>query len=99
MENAARNCGKRQAVVELVARTSRERALVLVVEDVHWADRVTLDHLAALTTAVAGCPVVLVMTSRIEGDPLDDARRLHIADIPLTTVALDRESTRLHSSH
>ncbi len=40
-------------------------------EDVHWADAVTLAHLSSLTKTVAECPALLVLTSRIEGDQLD----------------------------
>ena len=57
------------------AGASAERPLLLVIEDVHWADRPTLDHLATLTETAAEHPAVLVMTSRVEGDPLDDAWR------------------------
>ena len=52
---------------------------LLVVEDVHWADPPTLESLATLTQTIAGCPALLVMTSRIEGDPLDHAWRSHTA--------------------
>jgi hypothetical protein len=51
-----------------------ERAL-LIVEDLHWAEPATLDSLVALADAVSECPAVLAMTSRIDGDPLDDAWR------------------------
>jgi len=88
MDNSTRNSGKRATVAELVTRASGRPPLLLVVEDLHWADRPTLDHLAGLTEAVADCPALLVMTSRIEGDPLDDAWRLRIAGSPLLTVDL-----------
>ncbi|MGH6914721.1 MAG: AAA family ATPase, partial [Geminicoccales bacterium] len=88
MDNSTRNSGKRATVAELVTRASGRLPLLLVIEDLHWADRPTLDHLAGLTEAVAGCPALLVMTSRIEGDPLDDAWRLRVAGSPLLTVDL-----------
>ena len=88
MDNAARNRGKRETVAELVARASGKRVQLLVVEDLHWADQLTLDHLAALTETVAGCPAILLMTSRIEGDPLDHAWRSRVAGSPLMTVDL-----------
>jgi tetratricopeptide (TPR) repeat protein len=88
MDNSTRNSGKRATVAELVARASGRPPRLLVVEDLHWADRPTLDYLAGLTETVAGCPALLVMTSRIEGDPLDDAWRLPIGASPLLTVDL-----------
>ncbi|MGH6902380.1 MAG: adenylate/guanylate cyclase domain-containing protein, partial [Geminicoccaceae bacterium] len=63
MNNSTRNSGKRATVAELVTRASGRLPLLLVIEDLHWADRPTLDHLAGLTEAVAGCPALLVMTS------------------------------------
>ena len=65
------------------ASLSERQPLLLVVEDVHWADRLTLEHLATLTETVAACPALLVMTSRIDGDPLDHAWRSSIAGSPL----------------
>jgi class 3 adenylate cyclase/tetratricopeptide (TPR) repeat protein len=88
MDNSTRNSGKRATVAELVARASNQLPLLLVVEDLHWADRLTLDHLASLTEAVTECPALLVMTSRIEGDPLDNAWRPRIAGSSLLTVDL-----------
>ena len=70
MDNAARNRGKRRTVARLVERASRERPLLLVVEDLHWADELILAHLARLAATVAECPALLVMTSRAEGNPL-----------------------------
>ena len=56
MDSATRARGTRETVAELVARASAERPLLLVIEDVHWADRPTLDHLAMLTETAAAAP-------------------------------------------
>ena len=48
MDNATRNRGKRATVARLVQALSRRQPLLLAVEDVHWADRPTLEHLATL---------------------------------------------------
>jgi predicted ATPase len=79
MDNPARNRGKRETVAALVQAATRQRPILLVVEDLHWADRPTLNHLASLTETAAACPAVLIMTSRIEGDPLDRAWRSELA--------------------
>ena len=88
MDNRARNEGKRGAVAELVGQTSTKRPLLLVIEDVHWAERLTTEHLATLVRTVAECPAILVLTSRTEGDPLDQAWRSEVAGIPLITIDL-----------
>jgi predicted ATPase len=88
MDNAARNQGKRRTVAGLIERASRVAPRLLVIEDVHWADRLTLAHLANLAAMVAEFPALLVMTSRIEGDPIDPEWRSRVAGAPLLTIDL-----------
>ncbi len=75
MDDAARMRGKRIVTAELVRSLSAKRPLLLIVEDLHWADATTLDTLSAIADAARECRAVLAMTSRIEGDQLDDAWR------------------------
>jgi class 3 adenylate cyclase/tetratricopeptide (TPR) repeat protein len=88
MDNAARNAGKRATVAKLVRRTSATKPLLVRIEDVQWADQLVLDYLTALSRTVVDCPAVLVATSRIEGDPLDQAWRWKTAGASLVTVDL-----------
>ncbi|MGH6902594.1 MAG: adenylate/guanylate cyclase domain-containing protein, partial [Geminicoccaceae bacterium] len=88
MDNATRNRGNQATAANLMRMSAKRQPLLLVVEDVHWADRLTLDSLAMLARAVADCPALLVMTSRIEGDPLDHAWRAQLAGSPLMTIDL-----------
>ena len=88
MDNPARNRGKRATVAELVTRASGRRPRLLAIEDLHWADQMTLDHLANLAETVAGCPALLVMTSRLERDPLHEAWGPTIAGQPIVTIDL-----------
>jgi len=75
MDNATRTKGRRSTVADLIVGASRVHALLLVVEDVHWADPEILDYLSRITSIVMDCPTVLVMTSRVEGYPLDQVWR------------------------
>jgi tetratricopeptide (TPR) repeat protein len=59
---------------------------MLTVEDLHWADAITLAYLAELAAAVPEIPVLLVMTSRIEGDPIDEGWRGATRGSPLLTL-------------
>ncbi len=86
MDNAARQRRRAGALAQLVASVSRERPLLVIVEDVHWADRITRDHVAALTRAAGTIPMVLVLTSRLEGDPLDSAWRASVQGSPFLTI-------------
>src|SRR4051794_40169265 len=84
-DGAGRARGRRETVAALVRRASARRPLLLlVVEDLHWADADTLADLAVLAATVPDCPALLVTTSRPQGDPLDRGWR----GAPLLTVDL-----------
>jgi DNA-binding CsgD family transcriptional regulator/tetratricopeptide (TPR) repeat protein len=60
------------ALRALLDRLTDDGPLVLVMEDLHWADRSTLDLITWLSRAVTTVPVVLVLTYRS-----DEMRRSH----------------------
>jgi tetratricopeptide (TPR) repeat protein len=88
MSNANRNRGKSAALARLAARAAGERALFILIEDVHWADPVVLGHVTALVEASGAAPIMLAMTTRVEGDPLDAAFRAGLRHGRLTVVDL-----------
>ncbi|MBR0827221.1 AAA family ATPase [Bradyrhizobium manausense] len=88
MDNAARNRGKQKTVAQLLRRLSARSSQMVTIEDLHWADPVTLAHAAELTMLTALCPFVLVMTSRTEGDQLDPMWRSRTRAAPLITIDL-----------
>jgi len=88
MDNVWRNQGKCETVARIVTHLSQNKKLLLIVEDIHWADKLVLDYLAFLTKVISDSPVVLVMTSRLEGDQIDDAWRTTTGTTPIITVDL-----------
>jgi len=88
MDNDTRAVGKQDTVATLLQRLGAETPLLLVVENLHWADAVALGYLARIAALTATVPVVLVMTSRIEGDPLDAPWRQATGQAPLLTIDL-----------
>ncbi len=88
MDNATRNEGKRGVVAGLIRAVSGRAPILIIVEDAHWADPLMLTHLARMTSTVGDCSALLVMTSRIEGDPLDQAWRSTTGGSPLMTIDL-----------
>src|SRR6202171_2379245 len=88
MDAAARTHGKERVVSTLVQHWADIRPLLVTIEDVHWADRETLSLLAAITRATAMSRTVLVMTTRLEGDPLDAQWRSLAGGGTLITVDL-----------
>ncbi len=59
------------AIAELLGAVAQRRRLVLVVEDVHWADAATLDCLTFLTRARRDPALRVVVTCRSDEAPLD----------------------------
>jgi DNA-binding SARP family transcriptional activator len=60
-----------ESVTDLVQHLAARRPLLLVVEDVHWADETSLRLLAFVSRRVSAWPAVLVVTAR--DDELADA--------------------------
>ena len=89
MDNDTRNRGKQDVVADLVRSLSKSESLLLQVEDLHWADGIILAHLAHLSRTIADFSVVLILTTRIGGDPLDQAWHAKTSGAPLTTIELD----------
>ncbi|MEZ5903573.1 MAG: adenylate/guanylate cyclase domain-containing protein [Geminicoccaceae bacterium] len=88
MDNARRNQGKRAVMARLVEALCRSQPRLITVEDVHWADRITLAHLARLAARAGGCPCLLLLTTRLDGDPIDRGWRAEAEGAPLTTIDL-----------
>ncbi len=88
MDPQVRNEGKCAAVAALLQNMSASKPLFVVVEDLHWADRITLGYLAALVSAAPEVTALIVFTSRIEGDPLDSSWRARCGEVPIATLDL-----------
>ena len=88
MDHQSRMRGLASTVGGLARAAGNRGPVLLRIEDVHWADPLLLDRLAILAGAIAGATVVMLMTSRIEGDPIDAAWRAKVRDCPFTTIDL-----------
>jgi class 3 adenylate cyclase/tetratricopeptide (TPR) repeat protein len=82
---AMRRCG---VLTALLRGASAAAPCLIVVEDVHWADGPTLADIAALGAPLGSLPAVLVLTTRLDGDPLTPAWRAGLGTTPLTTLDL-----------
>ncbi|MGZ5725258.1 MAG: adenylate/guanylate cyclase domain-containing protein, partial [Caldimonas sp.] len=88
MSTAAREQGSLHAVCDLATAAAAAAPLLLVVEDIHWADAWTLERLAALALLAARQPLLLVMTTRFAGDPTAGAWRTVLHGAPLIGIDL-----------
>ncbi len=88
MDEAARERGRLRTLGTLLRAASRTRPCLLIVEDVHWAGRAVLSRLAELAAAAGGSPAVLLLSSRIDGDPIDAGWRALARDALAATIEL-----------
>ncbi|MEO8630104.1 MAG: adenylate/guanylate cyclase domain-containing protein, partial [Betaproteobacteria bacterium] len=77
-----------ETIVALLERACAVRPRVVAIEDVHWASPDLLRYLALLTRAASSNAMLLVMTSRFEGDPLDRLWRGSTHGSALMTIDL-----------
>ncbi len=88
MDNTARTRGERVVAAAIAEEVCRRGPTLIVVEDLHWADPQVLGYLAAFAVAIANGAGLLVMTSRVDGDPLDAAWRAGCRGTPFATIDL-----------
>ncbi len=55
-----------ELILSVFERLARERPLVIVIEDVHWADRSTRDLIGFLSRGLRDDPVLLILATRSE---------------------------------
>lgn len=70
LDNSQRQKGKELVLSQILQTKAEQCPRVLIVEDVHWADKATLDSLCHMVMAIRRLAVTLVMSSRIEGNPI-----------------------------
>jgi len=88
MSNANRNRGKSDVLANLAVRVAMAQALFILIEDVHWADPVVRGHVTALVEASGTAPIMLALTTRVEGDPFDATFRAGLRHGHLTILDL-----------
>jgi class 3 adenylate cyclase/tetratricopeptide (TPR) repeat protein len=90
MEPAARSKQLVDAILALSLRGARLRPLILVYEDLHWTDTSTEALLGTLLDALAGVPLLLLLTYRVGYTPPFGSRSFHTA---LTLQGLSEADT------
>jgi class 3 adenylate cyclase/tetratricopeptide (TPR) repeat protein len=95
MEPAARRKQLVDAVLALSLRGAQLRPLILVYEDLHWIDTSTEALLGTLLDAIAGVPLLLLLTYRVGYTPPFGSRSFHTT---LTLQSLSEADTMAMAS-
>lgn len=88
-DDAARN-RLFDAIARMVERVARTRPLLLVLEDLHWANAATIDVLATLTRRIGSVPALIAVTFRS-----DDLAAEHSLRALRTQLVGERRATTL----
>jgi class 3 adenylate cyclase/tetratricopeptide (TPR) repeat protein len=88
MNNSSRVLGKQNTVAELAQALSRHQPILLRIEDLHWADTIVLEQVALLAQTTANCGMLLLLTTRLAGDPLNSDWCQKISDTKIETLDL-----------
>lgn len=83
------------AIGSTLAELARTRPLLVVLEDVHWAGRATLELLRSLARRAATCEMLILMTFRDEEAPPEHPLRLLQRDLADERLALRIPLARL----
>lgn len=62
-----------QALVQIFLKTAEQKYLLLIAEDLHWADPSTLEFLHLLTSRIETAPILAILTSRSEMEVSQDS--------------------------
>jgi class 3 adenylate cyclase/tetratricopeptide (TPR) repeat protein len=88
LDNATRERGHAQALATLLRGRAVAPALVVALEDLHWAEGPVLTLLARVAAGCADRPVLFVLTTRPQSEAFEAARRAHAPAIPALTLDL-----------
>ncbi|AMB83998.1 Cro/Cl family transcriptional regulator [Pseudomonas agarici] len=80
MSNEARRQGLFNALLQLLLRIAVRQPLLIAIEDLHWGDTTLFALLGKLLNDTDEAPIVWLLTSRPEGDPLESQLRSHCAN-------------------
>ena len=85
MEARTRIEAKHRVVGHMIRQLAARQPLLLVIEGLHLADAETLDYLTYLTTTMVECPALMLLTTRLEDDPVGIDWRARAGEHPTVT--------------
>jgi predicted ATPase len=76
------------AIVEMVAAVATRQPLLIVLEDLHWADPVSVLVARAAAETAAALPLMLLLTCRDEQDEATEQVRDRLAELPASVLRM-----------
>jgi class 3 adenylate cyclase len=88
MDEAMRDSGRTRALQALLSAAARRRPQLVIVEDVHWAEESLSRMLSLLAAGMTDRAVLILMSTRVDGDPVDATWRGRARNALLATIDL-----------
>lgn len=88
MDEAMRESGRTRALQALLSAAARRRPQLVIIEDVHWAEESLSRTLSLLAAGLTESAALILMSTRLDGDPVDAAWRGRARNALLATIDL-----------
>lgn len=80
--------GSVKLFIELLRARHHEKNIVIFFEDIHWASDELLMALKGLSAEIYDTPILMVISTRLENDPVDTIWRSGLLNTPMNTIDL-----------
>ncbi|HSI00564.1 MAG TPA: AAA family ATPase [Reyranella sp.] len=88
MEDARRAALRVRALANLAGLVAQASPIAIAVEDLHWAGDTVRDVVRAIARRTLDRRILLLTTSRLEGDPVDATFRRELSGAPFAAIEL-----------
>lgn len=88
MTHSVRRNKQRQAILRVIELQTQQGPKALMIEDLHWADQESIQALSILIYETRDQPLVWVITTRHEQDPLETRIRPFLVNYPIQIIEL-----------
>lgn len=88
MTHAARQKKQHDSLCELIRVSVKNKNICILIDDLHWADKKSLNSIGSLISETQSLPVVWVLTSRHEQDPFETMLRPYLVDFQVNFIEL-----------
>lgn len=88
MDHSARMQGIHDIATQIIIQKAEQTPLFILIEDLHWADNNTLDCIASIAAGIHHVPVILLLTTRPQNEPLSPTWRSKMQNTPLISFYL-----------
>ena len=88
MNHEMRTSGLQRVVDNLIRYSTEKAPLLLCIEDLHWANNNLLESIQHFAEVLRDTQVILILTSRVENDPLQKKWSTTWVNLPMMVMSL-----------